>query len=333
MFFCLTGYLHPPDRYTAYLKYSPAPSGKWRDGETAYQRELPYYHVRSVGKTIRYLEQRYPQYVHDCPVRNIRFSMVPREHVTRYYDPQERLKEILDAPSDPLEGEVRGLAMEIAAHTGVSPDDLGITGSILIGLHNLAFSDIDLLVYGRQNARQVRQALREGRSAQILGLDREFVAQWGRRVAERFPLTLEEALYLANRRWNYGFYRQRYFSIHSVRTDAEITEQYGDHIYRSRGTARIRATLIEAGDALFMPARYRVEGVQVLEGDPEAVEVHEVVSYEGLYCDVADAGQKIEARGKLESVDGKPWRLVVGTTQLEGAGYIKPLEMVLPCGH
>ncbi len=82
-----------------------------------------------------------------------------------------------------------------------------------------------------------------------------------------------------------------------------------------------------------MPARYRVEGVQVLEGDPEAVEVHEVVSYEGLYCDVADAGQEIEARGKLERVDGKPWRLVIGTTQLEGAGYIKPLEMVSPCGH
>jgi len=26
-FFCLVGYLHPPDRYTAYLKYTPAESG------------------------------------------------------------------------------------------------------------------------------------------------------------------------------------------------------------------------------------------------------------------------------------------------------------------
>ena len=27
-FFCLVGYLHPPDRYTAYLKYTPAESGR-----------------------------------------------------------------------------------------------------------------------------------------------------------------------------------------------------------------------------------------------------------------------------------------------------------------
>src|SRR5947199_7270211 len=28
-FFCLVGYVHPPDRYLAYLKYTPAAAGKW----------------------------------------------------------------------------------------------------------------------------------------------------------------------------------------------------------------------------------------------------------------------------------------------------------------
>ena len=68
MFFCVTGYLHPPERYTAYLKYSPDPLGKWRDAETAYRRELPYYHVRNVAETIGYLEQHYPWHVHYCTV-------------------------------------------------------------------------------------------------------------------------------------------------------------------------------------------------------------------------------------------------------------------------
>ncbi len=324
MFFCVTGYLHPLDRYTAYLKYSPVSSGKWRDGETAYRRELPYYHVRNVVETIRYLEQHYPWYVHYCPVRDIRFSMVPREYVARYYDPQERLGEILADPHDPLEEEMQGLAMEIVACAGISPNDLGVTGSILIGLHDPVFSDIDLLVYGLESARKVREALREGRSPRIRRFDRRQADQWCRRVTERFPLSLEEAWYIAGRRWNYGFYGERYFSIHSTRTDAEITEQYGDHIYRSRGLARIR-TVVGAEESLFMPATYRVEDVQVLEGDPDAAEVREVISYEGLYCDVADAGQGIEAQGKLESVDGETRRLVIGTTQLEGEEYIKPL--------
>ena len=191
--------------------------------------------------------------------------------------------------------------------------------------HDPGFSDIDLLVYGLENARQVRGALSKGANPQIRRPDAERVATWCRSVVARFPLTREEARYFASRRWNYGFYGERYFSLHPTRTDTEITEQYGDHFYRSRGAARVRAIVAEAEGALFLPATYQVEGVQVLEGNPEAAEVREVVSYEGLYSDVADPGQRIEAQGKLESVDGEPRRLVIGTTQLEGAGYVKPI--------
>jgi len=53
--------------------------------------------------------------------------------------------------------------------------------------------------------------------------------------------------------------------------------------------------------------------------------LREIVSYEGLFRDVVDDGQEIEARGKLESVSDRYYRLVVGTTMLQGRGYIKPI--------
>lgn len=325
MFFCVTGYLHPPDRYTAYLKYAPASSGKWHSGEIAYQRQLPYYHVNHVVETIRYLERYHPHYVYDCPVRDIRFSMVPRSHVACYYTPRERLREILAGPRDLLEEEVHGMATEIVACTGIKPGDLGITGSILIGLHNPDFSDIDLLVYGQESARKLQSALRQDKIPNIRRPDRKQSDQWSLRIAGRFPLSQEEAQHIASRRWNYGFYGERYFSIHPTRTDAEITEKYGDHIYRGLGVARVRAVVVEAKESLFMPATYRVRNVQVLDGNPEAAEVCEIVSYEGLYCDVADVGQQVEAYGKLESVDEIPRRLVIGTTMSRGEGYVKPV--------
>ncbi len=327
MFFCVVGYLHPPTRVTAYLKYSPAPLGKWHDGEIAYRRELPYYHVRNVAETIHYLEQHYPWYIHYCPVRDIRFSMVPQEYIARYYDPRERLAEILTDPHDLLEEETRSLATEIAACAGIDLGDLGVTGSILIGLHSPAFSDIDLVVYGAENARRVRRALSAGASPRIKRPGAEFTSQWCRQIAEQFPLTLEEVRYIADRRWNYGFYGERYFSLHPVRTDEEIAERYGEHIYRSQGEARVKAVIVDAGEAFFLPAVYRVKDVEVLEGAPEAAEVREIVSYEGLYCDIADAGQEVEVRGKLENVDGEPRRLVIGTIQLKGAGYIRLREL------
>lgn len=323
MFFCVTGYLHPPDRYTAYLKYSPTSEGKWEDEGTAYRRELPYYHVQNVAKTIHYLEERYPAYVHDCPVRGFRFSMVPRDRVARYYVPEARLQEILRGPQDPLEEEVRGLALAMAAGAAFDPGGLGITGSVLIGLHNPDFSDIDLTVYGLDNAWRLREALREGDVPGAHALDEEFIARWSEGIAGRFPLTVEEARYLASRRWNYGTYDGRYFSVHPIRSDEEIAETYGDHVYRSRGSGCVRATVVDASEALFMPALYRVEDVQVLEGEPQLSGVREIVSYEGLYRDVADAGGMIEARGKLDTVDGEPRRLVIGSTALAGQGYIK----------
>jgi len=326
MFFCVTGYLHPSDRYTAYLKYSPTSTGKWADEATAYRRELPYYHVRNVAKTIDYLEKHYPAYVSHCAVRDFRFSMVPRDHVARYYTPEARMVEILRRPQDQLEEEVRGLALHLAAGAAVDPTALGITGSILIGLHNPDFSDIDLTIYGLDNARRLREALRQSSVPRVRRLDEPFRAKWSKGIAERFPLTVEEARTLARRRWNYGTYEGRYFSIHPIRSDDEISETYGDHIYRSRGSARIRATVVDANEALFMPAIYRVDDVHLLERDPAAIHVREVVSYEGLYRDVVDAGSVIEARGKLEAVDGQPRRLVIGSMALAGKGYVKPVQ-------
>ncbi len=326
MFFCVTDYLHPPGKYTAYLKYSPAPAGKWESGEIRYRRELEYYHVSQVADTIAYLEQNYPYYVHYCPVRDIKFSMVPQEYVKKYYVPEQRLQEILDSPGDPLEDEVRAFVSEIIALTGLEESAFGITGSILLGIHNPAFSDIDLLVYGLENSRRVRALLKEGASVRIRPLMGKTLEEWLSFAVTHFPLNHDEARYLASRGWNYGFYKERYFSIHPVRTNDEIRENYGDRIYREEGEARIRAVVSDASESLFTPAVYKVESVEVLEGDERlSFMLSEVVSFEGLFRDVVESGQEIEARGKLESVNRQYYRLVIGTTMLKGREYIKPL--------
>ena len=326
MFFCVTGYLHPPDRYTAYLKYSPAPVGKWKSGETSYRRELDYYHVTQVANTMAYQERNYPQYVHDCPVRDIRFSMIPRGCVSEYYPTEQRLREILEDPRDALEEEVCVFASELAAVAGVETSDLGITGSILLGIHNPRFSDIDLLVYGLENAVKVRAVLKSGRSSRIHSLAGNALEKWCASRVERFSLGHDEVRYLAGRAWTCGFFEGRYFSIHPTRKDDEITENYGDRVYREQGMARIRAVVRDASESLFMPAVYRVEGVRAIDGGIEAQHaalLREVISYEGVYCDVVDDGEEIEASGKLGSIDGRYYRLVVGTMMLRGKGYIR----------
>lgn len=329
LIFCVAGYLHPPDRYTAYLKYSPASVGKWKIGETSYRRELEYYHVNQVAKTIAYLERYYPHYVHRCSVRDIKFSMVPHGYVKQYYCPERRLREILDTPQDPLEEEVNALVSELVAVSGIEMNALGITGSILLKMHSPQFSDVDLLVYGLENAQKIRTALKARKSTRISPVGGRVLEEWCTSVAGHFGLSHGEVRHLADRRWNYGFFEGRFFSIHPTRTDEEIQENYGDTVYKQAGTATIRAVVTETSESLFTPALYRIDQVKILEGEiaaQHAMLLKEVISYEGLYRDVVDNGQAIEAKGKLENVNGRYYRLVVGTTMFRGKEYIRPVS-------
>jgi predicted nucleotidyltransferase len=58
------------------------------------------------------------------------------------------------------------------------------------------------------------------------------------------------------------------------------------------------------------------------------VDIDEICSYEGLFGQAADVGQEVEARGKLEQVDGGPrHRLVIGSSHRTGIEYLKPVHL------
>jgi predicted nucleotidyltransferase len=311
MFFCVAGYLHPPDRITAYLKYSPVAEGKWKKGTTAFRRELPFYHVFSVSKTIDFLKEEYPHYVHFCPVRQIEMSMVPRGNIKEYYEPETRLTQLAASPQDELEEKVKSFTRDITRETGIPQKSLGITGSILIGLHNPAFSDIDLIVYGKEPSFILKKALESVENVDILKNEKK--EEWIAHKIEIFGMSRRQAEVFASRKWNYGFYDKTYFSVHPTRTDAEITDVYSRVQYTGMGAATIQAEITDSSESMFLPATYNITITDVIEG--EDVPVEKIVSYEGIYCDVFAEGENIEARGRLEKVDGK-YRLVLGTLEV-----------------
>jgi hypothetical protein len=321
LLFCVIGYLHPPDRYTAYLKYTPANTGKWARGETFYRRELPYYHVDNVIKTLELLRRHYPHYVWLDPLTGLRFSFVPKAAVASYYLPEDRLAEILSAPRDPLEGDVGSLARLLAEMSGVPRERLGITGSILLNLHNPAFSDIDLLVYGRENALKVQRAVESSKGGAIQDLPPERRRRWREEVAARFALAAPDVARIEARRWNYFLFRDRYVSVHPTRSDEEIREAYGGHRWRKVGVATIEAVVADATESIFLPAVYRVADVRFLDGEPR--EIREVISFEGLYCQAAEPGERVVAAGEVEEDENRACRLVVGAAGAPGGGSIR----------
>ncbi len=329
LFFTAVGNVHPPSHVIAYLKYVPSPDGKW-GREKRFRRALPYYTVPMLLDTISYLKQSYPHYVAFFDELGVEMSAVPLGMVSRHYRPEERLREIIEGPRDELESVAVELAEVIADEAGIPIDGLGVTGSVLIKIHQ-PFSDVDLVVYGREGALKAREALRELYKEPrrgVQGLSRERFEDLLKRRERLFYLSKGDAEVICARKWNRGLFKGREFSVHPVKKEDEVRESFGEFRYKPLGLATIRGVVADASESLFMPSKWLVEEVEFVSG--VGVEgLREVCSYEGLYMGVVDPGERFEARGKVEAVyRGEKlshYRLLIGSPEARGHDYVKPL--------
>jgi predicted nucleotidyltransferase len=183
---------------------------------------------------------------------------------------------------------------------------------------------MDLTVHGAEASLRLKGALLEMRDEQ--GTVQPFTSAkkeiWSRGRAGRFPLSFGELMEFAERRWNYGIFMDTYFSVHPVRTDEEMTEEYGDRIYTQLGAVKGRGIISDGSESIYLPALNRVEDVE--SENPQGAQITEIVSYEGLYCDMFDPGDRVEFSGVLEQVTGDAGylRVVIGGAGSEPS-YVK----------
>jgi predicted nucleotidyltransferase len=313
LLFCVVGYLHPPDRFTAYLKYIPSNDGKWSRGETRYKRTIPYYGVTQVENTYAYLKENYPEFIFDCPIRNITVSSVPLEKVKTYYRPEKRVKNLLkEGASDPLEQKLLDL-IDLFRDRTRKKISFGVTGSILTESHNPKFSDLDITVYGLKESMEVRQALNQmmENEKSIKPQHPEKKKEWLEKRSQRFPLSKDDLEKIYDNHWNYGLFKGTYFSIHPTRKDNEIIETYGDNTYIQKGEVQGTAKISDASESIFLPSIYTVNDSTL---DKDFPEISRVISYEVLFCSVFEERDKIHFKGNLEHVTGKEdfYQVVIG---------------------
>lgn len=332
--FCVVGPYHPDDRVISYLKYLPDSEGKWRKGKKQFKRVMQAYTIPSLLGTFNLLRSAYPQYLFFSSVYNITMTAVPKEWVVKHFKPEERLAELFKKPRlDLLQRKVVRLVSLLSDLSIVPIGDFGVTGSILLDIHNPAFSDMDVTVYGLENSSAVKKALAEACLTQNSGVKRfgrERLREWYLAKTRNHPISFDEAERMYKRKWNVGVFDGTLFSVHPVKLEKELTEKYGNKTYHPAGIVTLRAIVVDNGDSIFLPAVYKVKEAEI-EGRAEA-DVEEVVSYEGLYDSLAEKDETIGVRGKLEHVvdhrTGKEYdRVVVGSPEGEGREYIKPLVL------
>jgi predicted nucleotidyltransferase len=298
LLFAVKGLVHPPQAVVAYLRYAPDPEGERRREGLPYRR---LYHFEEQEKLLR---ERCPACLFDDPVFGERLQGVPRERIRQVYDPCLKLAGFRQREGlDELEEKAIVFADLLAGRAKVPENSIGISGSILVGLHTPR-SDVDLVVYGSENCQAVHGVLRElldEPGGEVRSLNEEEMRALYAFRSQDTPMSFEDFTRLEGRKVIQGRFRGCEYFLRFIKASSEAGERYGDRRYTSLGQAEIEATVADATEAIFTPCTYRVEDARFIDG-PEVDDLREIASFRGRFCEQAREGERFSARGKLERV-------------------------------
>jgi len=296
--FDVKGLVHPPGKVIAFIRFTPDPHGERKRDNKRYKKVYP------LNERYALLQERFPQYLVLDPVFNELLCEVPIEMVKKHYEPNKylsrlRRKQVVEN----LEKQTVELAQLLQWRANIEWGALGVSGSLLVGLHTLK-SDMDLLVYGSKSCNKVYDALKS-----LVGDEHSPVKSYDRpRLKTLFDfrskdttMKFEDFVRTESRKVLQGRFGQKDYFIRCVKEWDEISEKYGSVHYEPFGDAKVRATINDDSQMIFTPCTYQIEDVETLEG--KTVEpLQEIVSFRGRFCEQARKGEQVIASGKVERV-------------------------------
>ncbi|MFN3268095.1 MAG: hypothetical protein ACK416_02425 [Zestosphaera sp.] len=305
--YLVIGNTHPNGLIAAYLKYVPSKKPTlWGRGSSYYERVLREY---SVEEVLRVSSEARNQF--NDPTLGVSIPVVRTSEVVEWLKPEEKLRELRKRVSDFIELVSVEVSDIVSDLTGLSASSMGITGSILAGIHG-PHSDVDLVIYGCREALEfVQSDLEVGKlpkekimtkileNSRILGIEPEtyikITPPYKFTCFKGVPITFT---FVDNRSYRYGE-----LVLKPIKPVSLVVEVLG-------GDCR----------SLFYPSRTRVD--RVLEG----IKVKEVISYEAEYNFLLYRGGLLRISGVLEkSVPDNEYYVIVGGR--ENKGYVVPYEI------
>jgi predicted nucleotidyltransferase len=192
----------------------------------------------------------------------------------------------------------------LSEESGIPLTDFGIRGSIALNMHSPQ-SDIDMVIYGSQNFRQLERTINKLEDKEI--------------VTRIFSTKIDRL------RRNKGRYEGVVFMVNAARKPDEIKTMYGSHRYTPVKPVNFRCEVSDDSEAMFRPAVYQIKKYAPITCSSRSRSEEtpsKVVSMIGYYRNIARRGDRLDVSGMLEKVEhirnGEIYyQVVVGTGKQE----------------
>jgi predicted nucleotidyltransferase len=320
--FNVFGYEHPRNRVFSFLKYIPSKfktlfhvrflERTWKSGRLKLVRAEKLYTAQNYQTFLETFRNNFPNYVYFCPFREKEVISTPLNSIKKVYVPRECLHSLIRIErKDSLQEMTLNLIDLLSSESGLAVEDFGVHGSISLNMHT-SQSDIDLVVYGAQNLRELEKAIDKLVKAGTLS----YVFNNRLDAARRYK----------------GRYLDKIFMYNAVRKPEEVNSKYGTYKYSPVSHVKFHCKVKDDSEAVFRPAVYKIENYKP---DNTSSTLSEdripklVVSMIGCYRNVAKKGDKLVVSGMLERVEnietGEVFHQVVVGTAANEDEYIWPI--------
>lgn len=311
LIFRVFGYSHPPEACVCDVEYAPAKLFT-SDNLKAYRSNGTHtFYKFYEGEGWNFIRKSFPQYMilHKMLGKNV--LGVNRADILKIQKPEERLAKLVEEESeDELVLSMQDVLEFMMLHSGLSANAFGVFGSMLYGFHHPKFSDIDLIIYGRNQAVKLIETLNELYTNHSPSLQNEFDTDQSIRGKSWLfkNYSSKEFLEHQRRKLIYALFNSRKYRIiktefEPVKDWKEIRNEYdsGTRILQ-RGWVDMIARITEDDDAFFIPSVYGIEPLRVMNGVKEATEARRIVSYMEEFRLQAHKDEKVTIAGNLEEV-------------------------------
>lgn len=279
-----------------------------------------------LNEALTQFKKKFPDYIYDCKDTKNWYFVVPKNKIKTVHDSRKGLSELLEVPKKDLDeylNLVRDL-IDFLTKSGVSSSDLGITHSTLMGNYTPGKSDIDIIIYGKDNGWKILDYLKTAKHEKLhWKTDSEWAEYYKEhKTSESSHFTEEEYVKHMRRKRYEGMFGGTVFTLFTTEEPDETWFKWGEDKIKPLGTATIKGIVTDHYNSHVRPGYYEIEKGAIVDTFGENLSIDKnipikrAVTFSIPFVQQALTGEEITACGRLELVTPKNgtkyYRVVIG---------------------